>query len=624
MKPEETQKFPEIPFSKLLSEKILPFGGPATLSDDQQAYEDGILLLSQEMVVLYSNKQAFDLLSTQENQLLGKQLDIPGLGEHTNLLHAVLVDNSERIIELRTNPLFVEGVHYVLAVLQDITQQFEGMQRLNFAIETTELGLWDHNFITNSTSINPYYATMLGYTFEEFESSNWINLVHPLDLDGIWESWNAHIAKQIPFYQAEYRIRTKDGKWKWVRARGQVKGRDEKGEPLHFIGSHQDITTQKQDKRELQMQYEINAISGEFIPLDQKLEKMLGRILPILFADKGMIHLNDQQDIPVVAVSINLNLKEIYAIEQISDRFLREVEREKIVLASNESSPTGQQFLDAASAQLAVVYPLNIREECLGTLTIFWTKAQPFTDLEDHIAGVAANQLAVSIERDTLRQKAEDAVLTEERQRLARELHDSLSQSLYSVMLSADGGQDFARLGQPEEAGEIFKGIKETIQQTLKEMRLLIYELHPSILVQEGLHKALQRRLEAVEKRAGLNAEFEDNLTRLPTGPVEAQLYGIAQEGLNNILKHAQANSVKIILDQQDKNIRMQIIDDGQGFDCMQNVKDGFGIANMKERARQLDGNVEIESALGQGTRITVHIPVRDQTLNVGEVDKNG
>ena len=624
MKVKAAQKFPEIPFSKLLSEKILPFSGPAKLSGDQQAYDDGILLLSTEMVVLFANQQASYLLSTSSDDLLGKQLDIPGLGSHTNLLHAVTVDNSERIIELRTNSLSIEGVDYILAILQDITQQFESIKRLNFAIDATELGLWDHNFMTNSTSINPYYASMLGYTFEEFESSNWIKMVHPIDLDEVWNSWNKHIAGQIPFYQAEYRIHTRNGPWKWIYARGQVKDRNAQGDPLHFIGSHQDITASKQARRELQLQYEINAISSDLITLEQKLERMLKNILPILIADKGLLYLSDQQGNLVLSASSDFSLMEIYDVDQLSAQLLGAIKEGMKVFVPDKSSKLAKQLLNAAGAELAAAYPLRVQSQFLGVLAVFWTTSQPFTDLDDHIISVAANQLAVSIEREYLRQTAGIAALVEERQRLARELHDSLSQSLYSVLLSADGGQGFSRLGNFEKTEEIFNNIKETMQQALKEMRLIVYELRPSILAREGLHQALERRLESVEKRAGLSAVLVDNLSSLPSAEIEAQLYGIAQESLNNVLRHANAESVEISLDQQGDHILMQIIDDGQGFDCRKVGKSGFGINNIKERARQIGGKAEVESHVGHGTHISVRVPAQEKSDNTREVQANG
>ena len=612
------KEFPAIPFSKLLSEKILPFGGSATLTGDQQAFEDGILLLSQEMVVLFSNQQALDLLSTKNSKLVGRRLDIDGLGKHTNLLHIVDSEKSERIIELHTNLLEIEGTSYILAILQDITRQFEDTQRLNIAIDATELGLWDNNYTTNSTSINPYYATMLGYTFEEFESSNWINLVHKLDIEDVWKSWNAHIAGQVPIYQSEYRILTKNGRWKWIRARGQVKDRNANGEPLHFIGSHQDITVQKQAQRELQLQSEINVISNELTTQDQKLEKILCRILPILLVDKGMIHLFDQEKNLILGSSANLSMKEIYDLEGFSDQVLKSVGEERKVLTLNKASKLDRQFLKAAGAEMAAIYPLRMQAQSLGTLSIFWKISQPLTDLDDYIANVAANQLAVSVERESLRHTAEMAALSEERQRLARELHDSLSQSLYSVLLSADGGQDYARLGDSEKTEEIFKNIKETLQQTLREMRLLIYQLQPSILTREGLHQAIQRRLESVEKRAGISIYFDDNLSSILPGAVEAQLYGIVQEALNNVLKHALASSVRIVLDQNNDSVSMQVMDDGCGFDNKQNLTSGFGITNMKERARQLGGSLEIKTKHGHGTQISVCIPMKDFSKDAG------
>jgi len=613
---QDIHKFPEIPFSKLLSEKILPFDGPATMSGDQEAYSDGILLLSSDLIVLFANQQALKLLGSLQKILIGKKLEIPDLEGKVSLLHEVTIEDSERIIELRTNNITLNKKDYILAILQDITSHFESMERLHFAIEATRLGLWDHNFGTNSTAVNAYYATILGYTFEEFETSNWINLVHPIDLEHVWDEWNKHIAGEAPYYLVDYRVRTKCGKWKWVSARGLVKGYDEKGNPLHLIGSHQDITSQKQAQRELQLQYNVNAISNEFIPLGQKLEKQLDKIIPVLIADKGLVHLSNQEGDFDLSASMAFSVKEIYFIEQVSREMLVTTPIETKILVSGQVSDQEQGFLDAASATIAAIYPLRVREQLMGVLTIFWIKPQPFTDLDDHIAWVAAKQLAESIEREYLRRTAKNAFLNEERKRLARELHDSLSQSLYSVLLTADGGQDFARRGDTEKTVYIFKNIKDTMQQALKEMRLLVYELRPSIISQEGLHQALQHRLESVEKRAGLSAVLENNLTSILPVHFEAQLYGIAQESLNNVLKHSGANSVTIILNQEEKHLVMEIIDDGHGFDYDGQVSRGFGLLNMKERAEQIGGSVDIISKPGQGTRIIARIPLIESLIS--------
>lgn len=608
--------YPEIPFIKLMAEKILPFEGPAAMTIEKEIFPDGILILTSNFKVLFANKLALKILNASREDLIGYPLNIKDLSKKSNLIHAITIEESQRIIELKTRPFEILDTQYVLVILQDITAHYENIGRLNFAIETTQLGLWDYEFRRNSTSINSYYATMLNYTFEEFESGSWVTLVHPIDLEDVWDKWNKHIANRIPFYFSDYRIRTKTGAWKWVRARGMIKDRDKEGNPLHFIGTHQDITTQKQAERQLQILYAINVVSNELITIEEKLEKALKNIITILFADKGIIYLNNQQKKLELVASAGFDLQQIYTLESLREdknglSNIKILPTDGLLLSKNNSRES--QFLSVCNSSGAIIFPISIagRDQVFGSLQIHWTKEQPITNLEKEIALTAANQLAETIERENLRQIARASVLDKERRRLARELHDSLSQSLYSVLLTADGGEDYARQGDIQKTKEIFSNIKGTIQQSLKEMRLLIYELRPSILSDVGLLEALQHRLDTVEKRAGINTSFKCNIKDQPSAITETELYGIAHEALNNVLKHSGADSVSISLTQLNQETILEITDDGIGFQLQESpASGGFGISSMKERAEKIGGRVEIISKPDRGTRIKVYAPL--------------
>jgi signal transduction histidine kinase len=151
----------------------------------------------------------------------------------------------------------------------------------------------------------------------------------------------------------------------------------------------------------------------------------------------------------------------------------------------------------------------------------------------------------------------------------------------------------------------------ETAQQALKEMRLLVYELRPLALEQAGLADALQHRLDAVEKRAGVDAQLRVNLDRDLPPIVENGLYRIAQEALNNALKHAEATTISVSLNTNDGCVEMEVMDNGKGFDP-QAVQDqgGLGMISIRERATALHGESSITSTPGQGTRVWVRTPL--------------
>ena len=210
---------------------------------------------------------------------------------------------------------------------------------------------------------------------------------------------------------------------------------------------------------------------------------------------------------------------------------------------------------------------------------------------------------------EALRRSDTEKAITVERNRLARELHDSVTQSLYSLTLLAEAGQ---RMIQSEDLQQIAGNqarLGEIAQQALQEMRLLVYELRPLALEREGLIGALEQRLETVERRAGIQARVlvEGEVELAPD--LEEQLYGIAQEALNNALKHAGDSQVVLSLRVDEESVVLEIADDGQGFDVA-DIHDtgGLGIVSMQERAEKIGGKLNVRSATGEGTKVKVSV----------------
>lgn len=217
-------------------------------------------------------------------------------------------------------------------------------------------------------------------------------------------------------------------------------------------------------------------------------------------------------------------------------------------------------------------------------------------------------------EEELAQQRAEAAVL-EERNRLARDLHDSVTQSLYSVTLYADAAQRLLSAEQFDGVAENISKLGTAAKEALGEIRSLIYELLPPILEQEGLVAALEARLEAVEGRSGLETHFNvQGHGRLPS-EVEAGLYGVTQEALNNALKHAQAGRLSVSLRLDGQAVILEIADDGAGFDPQaEHVHGGLGLRGMEERVEKMGGRLEILSAPGEGTKVNVKMDLREDS----------
>ncbi len=206
--------------------------------------------------------------------------------------------------------------------------------------------------------------------------------------------------------------------------------------------------------------------------------------------------------------------------------------------------------------------------------------------------------------------QAEHLAVVEERQRMARDLHDSAIQALYGLVLSAEGAARKLAEGEVAVVRERLQEIRRTAQAALREMRSLIFELRPPDLEKEGLVAALRARLESVEDRAGVRTALEvvgDG--RLPHD-VEAGLYRVVQEALNNALKHSGATHVTVSLKIESEAVALEVADDGIGFDPQAaHTGGGLGLRGLVERAQELGGKLSLQSGPGQGTRIRLEVP---------------
>ena len=206
--------------------------------------------------------------------------------------------------------------------------------------------------------------------------------------------------------------------------------------------------------------------------------------------------------------------------------------------------------------------------------------------------------------------QAEELAIANERTRLARDLHDSVAQTLYGLTLQAEAASRQLAAGQEEAVQGHLQAMREETRQTLQEARLLIFELRPPVLEASGLAAALKARIEAVEARGGMAVHLDlQDISGLDPA-LEMGLYRIAQEALNNVAKHAAATELDVRLAQNGESVTLFIADNGQGFDPGA-VPDGrAGLQGMAERVAQLHGNLTIQSTPGQGTEINVEVPL--------------
>ncbi|HEY4870665.1 MAG TPA: sensor histidine kinase [Candidatus Dormibacteraeota bacterium] len=217
---------------------------------------------------------------------------------------------------------------------------------------------------------------------------------------------------------------------------------------------------------------------------------------------------------------------------------------------------------------------------------------------------VGANQLAIALQGAELR-------AVQERQRLSRELHDSVSQALYAIVLDIATAQHIGA-ADPARLEAILRDAYGLAEAGLAEMRALIFELRPEFLSQEGLVAALQRQIAAVRARHQLSITMDATDEPEAVPAIKEALYRVGQEALNNIAKHAGARAVVITLEASAGELVLRVRDDGRGFDAGKSFPGHLGLRSMRERAASVGGVILISSAPGQGTEVTIRVPRRE------------
>ena len=282
--------------------------------------------------------------------------------------------------------------------------------------------------------------------------------------------------------------------------------------------------------------------------------------------------------------------------------------REGVIVNDVANAPENTLMPFLADAQSEMAVPMIVADRLIGVLDIQSPEVNRFSEVDIRVMSTLADLIAVAVENARLYQGAQEIAAFEERNRLARELHDSVSQALYGIAL----GTRTARIlydRDPAQVAEPLDYVMSLAQAALTEMRALIFELRPESLENEGLIVALSKQAESVQARHGVKVEVD--MCEEPPFSIDLKeaLYRIAREALHNIVKHANATQVTLHMKQDDTDILLEIKDNGRGFDSAAKFPGHLGLQSMRERTERLNGTFTIHTAVGEGTRITVRIP---------------
>ena len=275
-------------------------------------------------------------------------------------------------------------------------------------------------------------------------------------------------------------------------------------------------------------------------------------------------------------------------------------------------TPAARSFRQTAGDELDTLFgyircwmgvPLKVKGEVIGMLSLDHSQSNFYTAASASLAMAFANQAAIAIENARLFENAEQAAAAQERSRLARDLHDAVSQTLFSASLIADV---LPKLWErnPEAGKQKLDELRLLTRGALSEMRTLLLELRPASLVDMDLADLLRTLTNAFTGRTRVPVELKGDGQIDPPLPVKEVFYRVAQEALNNITKHADASQVTVYLQRTEQQVQLEIQDDGRGFDPQSLSPDNLGLGIMRERAEAVSAHLKIHSKIKSGTRI--------------------
>jgi signal transduction histidine kinase len=367
--------------------------------------------------------------------------------------------------------------------------------------------------------------------------------------------------------------------------------------------------------RELSVLYDVTAVASNVLDLDELLSCLLDRSLSAIRRKAGIIHLvdetsstlhlNTQQD---VSDAISNGIAAFYSVQGEVRKVLEG--HSSFIITDLINDLRVPQVVRQSGWRTYIGEPIqDTRGRLLGILSIFDDTGHPLSVEELTLLASIADHIGLAVENVRLRRQAGEAAVLEDRQRLARELHDSVNQSLFSASVIAE---TLPRLWDrnPMLVQEYLGDLHRLIRGALAEMRILLLELRPVSMADAVLGDLLHQLVDGVKGRTQLDIALQiQGQGEIPTR-VKKNLFRIAQEALNNVVKHARAKQVTLMFNQNLDQITLRICDDGQGFAVGEVESGHLGLQIMRERVEEIGANLSVLSGPGAGTEISVTLPL--------------
>ncbi|HKP52941.1 MAG TPA: PAS domain S-box protein [Chloroflexia bacterium] len=565
-------------------------------------------------------------------------------------------------VEVHGTLFTYRGEPHLLSIVRDITERVQteeqiGMKEAQYraVFEATTDGLAIADLSTGTlVEVNPSFAAMHGYTREEMVGMHPSVFVHPDDYEVQGEFMER--ARQGERAYAEGRDVRKDGTSFNIEV--QAAPFIHKNQP-HVLAIMRDSTERVQARelleqrveertRELAMLLEVSSNVASTLELEPLLDRILEQFKHAASYSRASIMVLGEPDREAIVrnawgsptdtplppshpikvdqfgpLGERMRRGEAIVVADIhSDEPMAKMLHNSIETALSTLDPEGAELLRAtiATEHSMLFAPILVKGKVVGGLTLRHNEPDYYTERHAELAKAIGNQAAIAVENSRLLAQTHDKARLEERQRLARELHDSVTQALFSTNLIA---RSLEMLLQREgtHSPDVMDKITDLRQLThgaLAEMRALIFELRPGALEEEGLMEALRKHAAGIQGRQELQVDVtgigEGTLPRLKPAAEEA-LYRIAQEALHNVVKHARATRVAVSIGAMDGFVTMQVSDNGIGFNVQEVPAGHMGLGTMGQRARALHAEYLVTSRPGEGTSVTVRVPLSEWQL---------
>jgi PAS domain S-box-containing protein len=521
--------------------------------------------------------------------------------------------------------------------LRDITERKaaaaalrESEERLTLAFAGAREGVWDWNLETNAVVYSPRWKQMLGYADDEIEPhvSAWERLVHPDDRRLANEAHDG-VARGAATYEAEFRLRHKEGHYVHVLSRGFPVRREPDGRVVRIVGTHLDLTEWRRVEAALRESeerltlafagaqegvWDWNLETGAVV-YSPRWKEMLGyagdEIEPHVRAWERLLHPDDKPRAEALSESIargaltyegefRLRHKQGHYVHVLSRGFpvRREPGGPVVRIVGTHFDLTERKRTEEVLRRAHEELEVRVRERTAELARANESLRAEMTERER-----AEKSRTELLARLMFAQE-------DERRRIAREMHDQFGEQLTALARRIETLKE-ACAGDPALGWQV-QALEAVAEQLDRDVDHLVWQLRPTALDDLGLRAALANYVHDWSTRVGVAAELHtagllDD--RLPS-EIETTLYRIAQEALTNVAKHSRARSVELILERRSDHVLLVVEDDGVGFDpeTTSATGQGFGLRGMQERATLVGATLEVESAAGKGTTILVRM----------------